>query len=180
MSSGGEWVLKSDVIAMLHRLADNHADQAIFGESANARQREAMEAAFTHARCAVALMPASPVPPSTDTLNAEQSEAFVSALLNPPAPNEALRRAAERYRKAIETQKSCGVYPTPILIEAEDAEELVCAISQSPSTDEAREGLLRARAYAQAALDTCDPQVSVSNMTSIRDVIDALLGDTHD
>lgn len=49
---------RDDVIAVLHRLADNHADLAIYGEEANARQREAMEAAFTHARCAVALMPA--------------------------------------------------------------------------------------------------------------------------
>lgn len=49
---------RGDVIAMLHRLAENHADQAIYGEEANSRQREAMEAAFTHARCAVALMPA--------------------------------------------------------------------------------------------------------------------------
>jgi len=31
-------------------------------------------------------------------LTRQQSEAFVNALLNPPAPNDALRRAAERYR----------------------------------------------------------------------------------
>jgi uncharacterized protein (DUF1778 family) len=31
-------------------------------------------------------------------LDRTQSEAFVHALLNPPEPNEALRRAAERYK----------------------------------------------------------------------------------
>jgi uncharacterized protein (DUF1778 family) len=31
-------------------------------------------------------------------LDRSQSEAFVQALLNPPEPNEALRRAAERYK----------------------------------------------------------------------------------
>jgi len=31
-------------------------------------------------------------------LNRSQSRAFVESILNPPAPNEALRRAAERYK----------------------------------------------------------------------------------
>jgi hypothetical protein len=54
---GNDLLRRSDVIEMLIRLGANHADQAIYGEEASARQREAMEAAFTHARCAVALMP---------------------------------------------------------------------------------------------------------------------------
>jgi uncharacterized protein (DUF1778 family) len=34
-------------------------------------------------------------------LSARDSQRFVDALLNPPAPNAALRRAAERHRAAI-------------------------------------------------------------------------------
>jgi uncharacterized protein (DUF1778 family) len=35
------------------------------------------------------------------TLCEEAREVFVNALLNPPAPNEALRAAAGRYRKSV-------------------------------------------------------------------------------
>jgi uncharacterized protein (DUF1778 family) len=35
-------------------------------------------------------------------LNAESKAAFFDALLNPPAPNKALRRAADRYRQMTE------------------------------------------------------------------------------
>jgi hypothetical protein len=58
---------RGDVIAMLQRLAENHADLAIYGEGANARQREAMEAAFTHA---AALSPSCPRRPHRDCLAA--------------------------------------------------------------------------------------------------------------
>jgi len=34
-------------------------------------------------------------------LNAQESQAFVEALLNPPGPNQALRDAAGHYRRAI-------------------------------------------------------------------------------
>jgi uncharacterized protein (DUF1778 family) len=34
-------------------------------------------------------------------LTAQESRAFVEALLNPPAPNAALRAAAEHYRKMV-------------------------------------------------------------------------------
>lgn len=34
-------------------------------------------------------------------LNLEDSEAFVNALLNPPQPNDALKAAAQRYKKEI-------------------------------------------------------------------------------
>jgi len=61
-----ELLRRGDVVAMLRRLAENHADLALYGEENNARQREAMEAALTHARVAVALMPAaSPPPPAS-------------------------------------------------------------------------------------------------------------------
>jgi len=33
------------------------------------------------------------------TLHAQASDAFLNALLNPPAPNQALQAAADRYRK---------------------------------------------------------------------------------
>jgi uncharacterized protein (DUF1778 family) len=36
------------------------------------------------------------------TLCGEAREVFVNALLNPPAPNETLRRAADRYKKHVE------------------------------------------------------------------------------
>lgn len=35
-------------------------------------------------------------------LSAEDSQAFVDALLNPPEPNAALKAAAQRYKQAIE------------------------------------------------------------------------------
>jgi uncharacterized protein (DUF1778 family) len=35
-------------------------------------------------------------------LNAEQAARFAEALANPPAPNAALREAAEKYRKAVD------------------------------------------------------------------------------
>jgi uncharacterized protein (DUF1778 family) len=35
------------------------------------------------------------------SLNGEAREAFVNAVLNPPAPNEAARKAARRYRKQM-------------------------------------------------------------------------------
>ncbi len=35
------------------------------------------------------------------TLHDEAREVFVNALLNPPAPNEALQAAADRYRKNV-------------------------------------------------------------------------------
>jgi uncharacterized protein (DUF1778 family) len=37
-------------------------------------------------------------------LNAEQSRAFVEALLNPPPPNAALRRAARKYLRTVESR----------------------------------------------------------------------------
>jgi uncharacterized protein (DUF1778 family) len=37
-------------------------------------------------------------------LNAAQSLAFVKALLNPPAPNAALRRAARKYLRTVESR----------------------------------------------------------------------------
>ena len=37
-------------------------------------------------------------------LNRVQSEAFVEALLNPPAPNDALRRAARLHRRQVESR----------------------------------------------------------------------------
>lgn len=36
------------------------------------------------------------------TLCGEARQVFANALLNPPAPNETLRRAADRYRKLVE------------------------------------------------------------------------------
>ncbi len=35
-------------------------------------------------------------------LNQEDSHAFVNALLNPPPPNQALKKAAKRYRQLIQ------------------------------------------------------------------------------
>jgi hypothetical protein len=61
---------RGDVIDMLIRLATNHADLAIYGEPADARKREAMEAAFTHARCAVALMPRANSPTNGEAVAA--------------------------------------------------------------------------------------------------------------
>jgi uncharacterized protein (DUF1778 family) len=37
-------------------------------------------------------------------LNPEQSRSFVERLLNPTAPNRALRRAAERYRRTVRSR----------------------------------------------------------------------------
>lgn len=37
-------------------------------------------------------------------LNEAQSEAFVKSLLNPPAPNAALRRAVRAYRRSVESR----------------------------------------------------------------------------
>lgn len=51
-----ELLRRGDVVAMLRRLAETHADLAIEGGD-NARVREAMEAAYTNARFAVAMMP---------------------------------------------------------------------------------------------------------------------------
>lgn len=38
---------------------------------------------------------------TTINLTPEQSEAFVSTLENPPSPNQALQRAAQRYREQL-------------------------------------------------------------------------------
>ena len=35
-------------------------------------------------------------------LDAKEREVFITALLNPPAPNENLRKAAERYRALVD------------------------------------------------------------------------------
>lgn len=51
-----ELLRRGDVVAMLRRLAETHADLAIEGGD-NARVREAMEATYTNARFAVATMP---------------------------------------------------------------------------------------------------------------------------
>lgn len=49
---------RSAVIDLLARLANDHADMALTGEPDNARAREAMEAAFTRVKYAVAFLPA--------------------------------------------------------------------------------------------------------------------------
>jgi uncharacterized protein (DUF1778 family) len=38
---------------------------------------------------------------NTVRLTIEEQKAFVEALMNPPAPNQNLRRAAERHRKTV-------------------------------------------------------------------------------
>lgn len=52
----------------------------------------------------------------TTSLDAKACEAFVGALIDPAAPNEALTAASRRYREAVRHQKESGLYPTPILI----------------------------------------------------------------
>lgn len=73
-----------------------------------------------------------------EELDAEAAAAFVNALLNPPAPNEALRRAAERYKKAIARQKAGGLYPMSILVEVADI-EAICATADPEVTAQAQE-----------------------------------------
>jgi hypothetical protein len=50
---------------MLNRLADQHADLALYGAPENARNRDAHEAAITRVKCAVALMDAVTKPAPT-------------------------------------------------------------------------------------------------------------------
>jgi uncharacterized protein (DUF1778 family) len=47
---------------------------------------------------APAAKPSAQRTPHANKLDCTQSEAFVHALLNPPEPNAALRRAAEHYK----------------------------------------------------------------------------------
>lgn len=58
---------RGDITAMLVRLADGEAERALYGEPDNASNREASEAAYTRARCAIALMP-SAAPPTREEL----------------------------------------------------------------------------------------------------------------
>jgi hypothetical protein len=60
--SRDDLVTRGAVIDMLARLANEAADLALEGEPDNARGREAMEAALTRAKYAMAFMPASPPP----------------------------------------------------------------------------------------------------------------------
>lgn len=56
-NTADDLVRRGDVIAFLKRRAAEHADMALTSDPEHARRREAMEAAFTQARHAVAFMP---------------------------------------------------------------------------------------------------------------------------
>ena len=56
-NSGEDLLRRAAVVALLKQRAMETADQAIFGEPGNSRNREAMEAAFNQAAYAVVFMP---------------------------------------------------------------------------------------------------------------------------
>jgi hypothetical protein len=68
---------RGDVIAMLKRLADQHADLALYGAPENARNRDAHEAAITRVRCAVALMDAVTKPAAPPVAQGEYDDLIV-------------------------------------------------------------------------------------------------------
>ncbi|WP_141653114.1 hypothetical protein [Phenylobacterium immobile] len=68
-------VSRAEVVRILRELGATHADLAIYGEADSARNRESAEAAFTLARCAVALMPPAFTPANTAAVAAQLDEA---------------------------------------------------------------------------------------------------------
>lgn len=81
-----EFRLRSDTKQLISRAAllENQSLSDFVASTAVKRSREVIEQS------------------TTITLNAEQAARFTEALANPPAPNAALREAAEKYRKAVD------------------------------------------------------------------------------
>ena len=102
-------VFRRDVVAMLKRVADEHADLAVYGLPENARGREAMEAALRRAQYAVAFMPTAPTP-----AGASWTEAVAKAA------DEIVRDACE-----LTDRTSPEDWPEALLITGQELHDLI-------------------------------------------------------
>lgn len=99
-------IRRSDVVALLKQMAEQHADLALHGDPANAQRREAMEAAFTKAWRTVANMP-------TDNRRGQQHAYAVRSDNLTREMEKVIERAAESagYKEFVNRLRPSGPLP---------------------------------------------------------------------